>query len=289
MISNPFEYQRAGSLQEAITQLKQHGDEAKLLAGGHSLIPTMKLRLNAPAVLIDLAGIDGLASIESDGNHIHIGAMATHRQVESSELVQSKCAALAAAAGGIGDPQVRNKGTIGGSLAHADPAADYPALVLALNASVSVQGPDNTRTIAADDFFTGMFDTDLEESEIITKVSFPVQTRETGAAYAKFPNPASRFAVVGVAAHLTLDGNGTCTAARIAITGAAPAVFRASAMENALTGTTLDDASIAAACAHTPDEDEMLSDLSGSAKYRAHLCGVMAQRAIKAAAADAKG
>ncbi len=289
MISNPFEYQRAGSLKDAIMHLQQHGDEAKLLAGGHSLIPTMKLRLNAPAVLIDLAGIDGLSSIESDGNHIHIGAMATHRQVESSELVQNKCGALAIAAGGIGDPQVRNKGTIGGSLAHADPAADYPALVLALNARVSVHGADGSRAIAADDFFTGMFDTALEESDIITKVSFPVIANGSGAAYAKFPNPASRFAVVGVAAVVTLNGSGTCTSARIAITGAAPSVFRASAMEQALVGTSLDDASINAACAHTPDEDEMLSDLSGSAKYRAHLCGVMAQRAIKAAVANAKG
>lgn len=288
MISNPFEYQRAGSLQEAINHLEQHGDEAKILAGGHSLIPTMKLRLNAPAVLIDLAGIDGLSSIDGDGSHIHIGAMATHRQVESSNLVQDKCAALASAAGGIGDPQVRNKGTIGGSLAHADPAADYPALVLALNASVSVYGPNGSRTIAADDYFTGMFDTDLEESEIITKVSFPVVANGSGAAYAKFPNPASRFAVVGVAVHLTMDG-GTCVAARVAITGAAPSVFRATAMEQALTGTPLDAASISAACAHTPDEDDMLSDLSGSAKYRAHLCGVMAKRAIEAAVADARG
>ena len=289
MTSNSFEYQRAGSLKEAISHLKQHGDEAKLLAGGHSLIPTMKLRLNAPAVLIDLAGIDGLSSIESDGDHIHIGAMTTHRQVESSNIVQDKCPALAVTAGGIGDPQVRNKGTIGGSLAHADPAADYPALVLALNARVSVDGPDGSRTIAADDFFTGMFETDLGESEIITKVSFPVQATGTGAAYAKFPNPASRFAVVGVAAHLTVDGSGTCMAARIAITGAAPSVFRASAIENALTGTSLDEASIDAACTNTPDADEMLSDLSGSAAYRVHLCGVMAGRAIRAAAAATKG
>ncbi len=284
MTTNPFEYHRATTLDDAIAKLQSGGDEAKILAGGHSLIPTMKLRLNAPEALIDLNGIAGLRGIEDGGDQIHIGAMTTHRDVEFSKVLQSKCSVLSETAAGIGDPQVRNRGTIGGSLAHADPAADYPAVVLALNATITVQGPDGSREIAADDFFTGMFDTDLEEGEIITKISFPAIGAGASAAYAKFPNPASRFAVVGVAVHLTTDG-GTCTSARVAITGAAPSVFRATEIEDALVGTSLDESSIAAACNYTPDEDDMLSDLSGSAKYRAHLCGVMAKRAVTAAAA----
>lgn len=195
---------------------------------------------------------------------------------------------MAETASGIGDPQVRNKGTIGGSLAHADPAADYPAIVLALNATITVHGPGGERSIAADDFFTGMFDTALDEAEIITRVSFPAHSSGSGTAYAKFPNPASRFAVVGVAAHLTMDGD-RCVDARIGITGAAPVAFRATAMEDALKGSVLDGEHIAAACQHKPDEDDMLSDLSGSAAYRAHLCSVMARRAIMAAAKQAHG
>ncbi len=288
MTPNPFEYQRAGSVEEAVAQLQNAGGEAKLLAGGHSLIPTMKLRLNAPSLLVDLGGIAGLDGIEASGNQVHIGAMATHRAVEMSDIVKQHCPAVAEAAAGIGDPQVRNKGTIGGSLAHADPAADYPALVLALNATITVHGPSGERRIAADDFFTGMFDTALDEAEIITRVSFPAHSAGSGSAYAKFPNPASRFAVVGVAAHIVMDG-GTCTDARIGITGAAPSAFRATAMEDALKGSSLNGESIAAACQHTPDEDDMLSDLSGSATYRAHLCGVMARRAIMAAAKAARG
>ncbi len=288
MTPNSFEYQRAGSVEEAVAQLQSHGGEAKLLAGGHSLIPTMKLRLNAPTMLVDLGGISGLDGIEASGNQVHIGAMATHRSVEMSDIVKQHCPAVAETASGIGDPQVRNKGTIGGSLAHADPAADYPAIVLALNATITVHGPGGERSITADDFFTGMFDTALDDAEIITRVSFPAGSSSSGTAYAKFPNPASRFAVVGVAAHITMDG-GRCVDARIGITGAAPCAFRATAMEDALKGTSLDGESIAAACQHKPDEDDMLSDLSGSAAYRAHLCGVMARRAIMAAAKQARG
>lgn len=281
MTTNPFEYHRATTLDDAITQLQQHGEEARILAGGHSLIPTMKLRLNAPEALIDLGALDGLKQIEDGGDQIHVGAMVTHRQIEFSALIQDKCKVLSDTAGVIGDPQVRNRGTIGGSLAHADPAADYPALLLALGATISVQGPDGKRNIAADNFFTGMFETDLGAGEIITRVSFPVV--KGGAAYAKFPNPASRFAVVGVAAYLTIS-NGACTGARVAITGASPMVFRATEIEEALTGASLDADSIAAACNYRPDEEDMLNDLSGSAAYRAHLCGVMAKRAVTAAA-----
>ena len=276
-----FTYHKATSVEDAIAQLQQLGEDAKWVAGGHSLIPSMKLRLSSPTALIDIQDLDELKSISDGGDAIHIGALATHRTVENSSLVQEKCAVVARVAGGIGDPQVRNKGTIGGSLAHADPSADYPALMLALKAIITVQGPSGSRSISADDFFTGMFETALGDHDLITRVSVPViNGNGTKAAYAKFANPASRYAIVGAAACIEKDVHGTCTMARIAITGAAPSVFRASAMEEALVGKPFNEASIAEAAAHAPDESDMLSDLSASASYRAHLCTVMAKRAL---------
>ena len=277
-----FNYHKATSIEDAIAQLQHHGEDAKFIAGGHSLVPAMKLRLSDPSALIDLQGLDELKQITEDATHIHIGALVTHRMVETSSLVQEKCSALAEAAGGIGDPQVRNKGTIGGSLAHADPSADYPALVLALGAQITVQGPNGVRTINADDYFTGMFDTALQDTELITRVSFPILGNNVSAAYAKFPNPASRYAVVGVAVCVEKDGQGACSHARVAITGASETAFRATAMEQALAGKPVNAATIAAASSNLPNEDDMLSDLSGSAAYRAHLCGVMAKRALTA-------
>lgn len=273
-----FTYHKATSVEDAIAQLQKLGDEAKWVAGGHSLIPSMKLRLSAPEALIDIQGLDELKTISDGGHEIHIGALSTHRSVEMSSLVKGKCPVVAKVASGIGDPQVRNKGTIGGSLAHADPSADYPAIILALGATITVQGPGGSRSISADDFFTGMFDTALEDHELITRVSVPAVG--SGAAYAKFGNPASRYAIVGVAAYVEKDVHGTCTLARIAITGAADTVFRASAMEEALVGKPFNEASISAAAGHAPDESDMLSDLSASASYRAHLCSVMAKRAL---------
>ena len=275
-----FSYQRATSVEDAIAQLQQHGSEAKFIAGGHSLVPSMKLRLSAPSALIDLQDIQELKSITDAGASIQIGALCSHHEVATSELVRQKCPALAEAAAHIGDPQVRNKGTIGGSLAHADPSADYPALVLALGAQINVQGPDGARSIDADSYFTGMFETALDEAEIITSVSFPVLANNISAAYSKFPNPASRYAIVGVAACVEVDAQGVCTRARIGVTGASAQAFRATAMEHALIGNALDDATISGVSSQTPDEEEMLSDLSGSAAYRAHLCGVMAKRAL---------
>ena len=275
-----FNYHKATSVEDAIAQLQQHGDEAKFIAGGHSLVPAMKLRLSGPSALIDLQGLDELKTITEQGDHIHIGALVTHRMVETSALVQEKCPSLASAAGGIGDPQVRNKGTIGGSLAHADPSADYPALVLALGATITVQGPAGARKIRADDYFTGMFDTALDDAEMITRISFPVTGANTCATYAKFPNPASRYAVVGVAVCIDTDGQGMCTGARVAITGAADTAFRSTAMEGALAGKPFNADTIAEAAGNLPDPDDLLSDLSASATYRAHLCGVMAKRAL---------
>ncbi|MFQ5751730.1 MAG: FAD binding domain-containing protein, partial [bacterium] len=198
MIPNNFEYVRAQSVQEALAFLSQYGDDSKLLAGGHSLIPAMKLRLNAPSKLIDITRIRELNDLRKSDATIQIGALTTHRTVESSDVIKNNCTVLAETAGKIGDPQVRNRGTIGGSLAHADPAADYPALLLALDADIEIAAQSGNRTVGADKFFTGFFETELKSDEIITQVRFPVLSKGTGAAYEKFPHPASRFAVVGV-------------------------------------------------------------------------------------------
>ncbi|RMH49891.1 MAG: xanthine dehydrogenase family protein subunit M [Bacteroidetes bacterium] len=286
MSTYAFDYARAQSVDEALTLLAGHDGEARLLAGGHSLIPAMKLRLTAPTLLIDVSGLEDLAAVTLDGGHLAIGALTTHRAVETSELVRTHCPALAEAAAGIGDPQVRNRGTIGGSLAHADPAADYPALVLALDAEIEMTSRDGTRTVSADDFFVDMYTTALAAHEMITRVRIPVLGRGEGAAYAKFANPASRYAVVGVAAKVSL-ADGTCRAARVAVTGAAPKAFRATAVERRLAGRPLTEAVIAEAVRGLADPNELLSDLSGSAEYRAHLCEVMATRALREAAARA--
>lgn len=283
MTTAEFDYARAGSVDEALSMLADGGMNAKLLAGGHSLLPTMKLRLSMPSMLIDISEIDELSGIEAEGGRLRVGALTTHRTVEHSELAQAQCPALAELAAQIGDPQVRNRGTIGGSLAHADPAADYPALVLALGADVEIAGPNGTRTVAADDFFIDMYETALEDNEMITAVVFPTMTAGQGAAYAKFANPASRYAVVGVAAMVELQG-GRCTSARVAVTGAAPKAFRVPQVEEQLTGTPLDDDTIAHAVEGMVDPADMMEDLSGSAEYRAHLCTVQAKKAIRQAA-----
>ncbi|MFQ5771228.1 MAG: FAD binding domain-containing protein [bacterium] len=288
MIPNNFEYVRAQSVQEALAFLSQYGDDSKLLAGGHSLIPAMKLRLNAPSKLIDITRIRELNDIRKSDATIQIGALATHRTVESSDVIKNNCTVLAETAGKIGDPQVRNRGTIGGSLAHADPAADYPALLLALDADIEIAAQSGNRTVGADKFFTGFFETELKSDEIITQVRFPVLSKGTGAAYEKFPHPASRFAVVGVAAMLTVDSNGICTTARVGVTGAAESAFRAVDVENALIGKPLDEKAITNTTAKVADPANLLSDLIASAEYRAHLCSVLAKRALMTAMERAK-
>jgi len=261
-----FEYHRPTSVADAVSLLKGAGDGV-LMAGGMTLIPTLKQRLASPSDVIDLAGVGDIGRIFGDrGGNLVIGAMTTHAEVAGSADVKSQIPALAAVADGIGDPQVRHRGTIGGSLANNDPAADYPAAVLALNAEVHT----DRRTIAADDFFTGMFETALAEDEIITEVRFP---RPDAAAYSKFPNPASRYAIVGVFVARFGDG------VRVAVTGAGPGVFRSGEMESALgsnfAASALDGIRVKA--------DGLNSDIHASAEYRAHLVKVMAQRAVAAA------
>ncbi|MEL0089581.1 MAG: xanthine dehydrogenase family protein subunit M [Rhodospirillales bacterium] len=258
-----FNYQTASSADDAAAKVSA-SDEGKLLAGGMTLLPTMKQRLAMPSDLIDLSKA-GLSGISVAGNVVSIGAMTTHDTVANSKEVASAIPALAKLASGIGDPAVRNRGTIGGSIANNDPAADYPAAVLGLGATIVT----NKRSIAGDDFFTGMFDTALQDGEVITRVDF--QVPET-ASYIKFPNPASRYAIVGVFVAKTAGG------VRVAVTGASPCVFRASEMEAALTANfsadALENSSVSA--------KGLNADIHASAEYRAHLVGVMAKRAVAA-------
>lgn len=276
-----FNYHRASSINEAESLCKDNAD-ASFLAGGHSLIPAMKLRLAEPGALVDISGIDDLKGISRDGDTIRIGALTTHAEVESSDVVKEACAALAEAAGVIGDPQVRNRGTIGGNVAHADPASDYPGILMALGATVVT----SSRSIAVHDFFTGLFETALNEGEVIKEIQVPALGDGSGAAYAKFFNPASRYAVVGVGAVVSID-NGSCSSCTIGVTGAASHAFRASTAEDLLTGSDLGEDAITTAAAKVAEDKEMLSDLSASANYRIHLCSVMAKRAIVEAASRA--
>lgn len=261
----PFTYQNPKSVAEAAAALAKGGD-AKLLAGGQSLVAAMKLRLSAPTDLIDLSGIKELRGISAEGDSIIIGAMTRHAEVARSAEVRTRIPALASLAGSIGDRMVRNMGTIGGSLAHNDPVADYPAAVLGLNATVHT----NRRKIAADDFFKGMFETALDLGEIIVSVSFPVPER---AAYMKFRNQASRYAIVGVMAAKTGGG------VRVAVTGAASSVFRVAAMEKALAANWSPDA----IAGISVPAGGLNSDMHAGAEYRAHLVTVMARRAVEAA------
>ena len=284
-----FDYHTPGSVQEAITLLGKLRDDAKLLAGGHSLIPMMKLRLAQPKHLIDLRKVPGLAGIREDGGSIAIGAMTTHWQVESSKLLQAKIPVVSDAAGMIGDPQVRNLGTIGGSLAHADPAADMPAVMIALGAELVIEGPRGRRTVKVDDFFKGLMMTAVGPDEILAEIRVPVPPAGSGAAYQKFPHPASRFAVVGVCAALTVDGKGICTKAGVGVTGAGTRAVRAKGVEAGLAGKALDQAAIEAAAAKAADGVDVQADLQGSVEYKSHLVRVHARRAIEAALGRAKG
>jgi carbon-monoxide dehydrogenase medium subunit len=282
-----FDYHTPGSIKEALDLLGKHKDDAKLLAGGHSLLPAMKFRLARPAHLVDLRKVPGLSGIKEEGGTLVIGAMTTHYAVESSAVVKSKCAILGQTAAQVGDPMVRNMGTIGGSLAHADPAADYPATAIAVGAELVAEGPKGKRTIRVDDFFKGLMTTAVGADEILTEVRVPALAANQSAAYMKFPHPASRFAVVGVAAVLTIDG-GKCTKASIGITGAGTHAVRAKGVEAALAGKPLDAASIAAAADKAPDGVDVQADLQGSVDYKKHLLKVFAKRAIEAAAAAKK-
>ena len=273
----PFEYTRATSLDDALAKLRASKGDGKLIAGGHSLVPLMKLRLSEPKVLIDIGRIDGLSGITAKGDAIEIGAGTTHHDVAASDLLRNVCPMLAETAGEIGDPQVRNRGTLGGSLAHADPAADYPAAMLALDAEIQIKGSGKSRVVKASDFFQGMFTVDLAADEIITAVQFkPVKA----AAYAKLHQRASHFAIVGVAAALAVT-NGVVQSARIGLTGASSHATRLTGAEQALAGKPLSSDTIeAAARAAGTTVGDLNSDLHASEEYRRAMIPVFTKRAL---------
>ncbi len=279
MYPNAFDYYRAASVPDAIALLQEHPD-AKLIAGGHSLLPMMKLRLVSPPALIDLGGIPGLAGIREEADAIVIGAGTTYDDLINSDIINQTLPIIAEAASVVGDMQVRNRGTIGGSLAHADPASDMPAVMLALGATLKAVGPGGERTIPADDFFVEFFTCALQPDEVLTEIRVPRPAAGTGMAYEKFAQPASGYAIVGVAAVIRRGANNVVDTIRIAVTGACPVVRRAQSTEDALKGTVPDAASIKQASQQAAKGMEFMGDIHASEEYRAHLTRVFTERAL---------
>jgi aerobic carbon-monoxide dehydrogenase medium subunit len=275
-----FTYHRPASVDEAVALLDE---DSRPLAGGHSLIPLLKVRLATPSALVDLGRIPGLDGISENGGGLTIGALATHAAVAASDVVRARCPVLAETAAEIGDLQVRNRGTIGGSIAHADPAADYPTVLKALGATVTARGRDGERQISADDLFLGIFTTALGPGELVTSVTVPATTSGTGAAYVKHSHPASRYAVVGVAAVVSVEG-GNCTNARVTVGGVTSPPVHASAAAESLVGGPGSEEAIAAAADKVPDAiSSATSDAYASGEYRTHLAKVLAARALTSA------
>ena len=280
MIPQEFDYSRPTTVQEAVDLLAD--GEAKVLAGGMSLIPLMKLRLSAPEHVVDLGRIPELNRIAEDGGSLHLGALLTHHQVASSGLVQEKCPLMAETAAHIGDAQVRNMGTLGGSAAHADPAADYPAALCALEAKVRLVRKDSERVMGIEDFFVDVLTTAVEPEEIITEFVLPIEEPGTGVSYQKLRQPASGFAIVGIAARVRKDG-GKITMARIGVTGLGATAYRATGVEALLEGTEGSQADVAKASAEVDEGIEANSDLHASSDYRKHVARVFTARAVHAA------
>jgi len=283
MIPSAFEYLRPTSLAEATRLLAANPDDAKILSGGHSLIPMMKLRLANPSVLIDIGRLDELRGIREEDGTIVLGANTTHYDAESSALLQQRCPLMSETAAAIGDVQVRNAGTIGGSIAHADPAADWPAAVLALDAQITLVNNSGSRTVGATDFFLELLTTAMESDEILTEIRVPANPDRTGSAYLKVAQPASGFALTGVAAQVTLGSDNTVQQVAVAVTGVDNTAFRASATENALRGQAATEAAIEQAANLATDGVEGTDDIHASAEYRLHLTRVYTKRALSQA------
>jgi carbon-monoxide dehydrogenase medium subunit len=283
MFPAPFTYHRATTVADALDLLQQHTDTGKVIAGGHSLLPIMKLRLAQPEHLIDITGIEELRAISVEGDAVVIGALVTHRELTTSAELAESVPLIPAMANLVGDQQVRNMGTIGGVLAHADPAADYPAGLLALDVTVLATGPNGDREIPIGEFFEGFLTTALAPDELLTAVRVPVPGPNTGAAYEKLANPASGYATVGVAAVVTRGDDGAIDDIRVGITGATDVAYRAMAVEDALRGATPDAEAIKAAAAHATDGVEMLEDKHAPADYRARVTRNLTRRAIERA------
>ncbi len=285
MIPAPFAYHAPQSLREALRLLRAHEGEARVVAGGMSLIPAMKLRLAQPEHLVDIGGLSELSGVRrTDDGGVAVGACVTYRRLETSRSARAAAPLLAETVAQVGDLQVRNRGTLGGSAAHADPAADAPAALLALDAALRATGGARPRVIPAARFFLDAYETALAPTEILTEILIPKQPPRTGAAYLKFANKASRFAIVGVAAALTLDRRGVCSRARVAVTGAGPRPVRASATERWLTGRQPSQTAIGEAAARASRGMEFIEDVHGSEEYREHLTRVITRRALEEAA-----
>ncbi len=276
MIAYKFDYKVANSIEEAFSMLSNAGDAGSFISGGHSLVPAMKLRLAEPEILIDISKIPGMSNVSIDDEVINIGGLVTHAEVASSDIVKNACPGLAECAGVIGDAQVRNKGTIGGNVAHADPGSDYPGALIAFGAKICLSSSNGSREITAQEFFTGLFETAKEEGEIVTAVKIPAAS---SSAYVKFPNPASRYAVVGIGVSLSMV-DGICQSVTIGVTGAADHAYRAIASEDALNGTDLGGDNLEKAMSAISESQEMMNDLVASAEYRLHLSGIMLKRAL---------
>jgi carbon-monoxide dehydrogenase medium subunit len=281
MIPVAFDYVRPTSVGEAVSALRAAGDEGKVLAGGQSLMPVLRLRLAGPSMIVDLGGIAALRGIRVDGDSLSIGSMATHAEVAASNVVRSEVPLVADVAGKIGDRQVRHRGTLGGSMAHADPAGDLPSVAVALDATFVVEGPSGQRSIAARDFFTDLFTTAMSPDEILVEVRFPRMPGWTGR-YEKFHRTAQAWALVGVAAAVRRE-NGSIAEARIAFTNMGPTPVRATGVEAALAGAA-DLGAVRSAAAQAGSATSPPSDISGSAEYRRHLAGVLTARAVASAA-----
>lgn len=280
MFPASFGYHPARSVEEALDLLAKYGEDAKLLAGGHSLIPAMKLRLASPGHLIDLGTVPGLNGIRVDGDALAIGALTVHADIVSSDIVRQRVPALSDAAGVIGDVQVRNRGTIGGSVAHADPAADFPVVLTALDASFVAVSPSGSRVISVDGFFVDFYTTVLAPSEVLTEIRVPLPPSSAGTAYHKMAHPASGYVVVSAGALINRDSSGRCAAARIAMGGLGSGPLRAKATEAALQGHRLTDDAIAAAAAKAAEGSDATDDVFASAEYKRHMATVLARRAI---------
>ena len=284
MFPAKFDYHAPTSLDEAIKLLSDGDGDVKIIAGGHSLLPLMKLRLAQPRALVDINKIQGLKGIRVEGDRVVIGALTTHAEVARSEELKRRLPILAECAEVIGDLQVRNVGTVGGSLAHADPAGDLPAVVLALEAEMVARGPNGERTIPAGEFFVGMLTSALEPNEILTEIRIPIPAANTGGAYLKFDHPASHYALCGVAAVVTRGDGGTISDARVAVTGVGSVAYRATGVEEALRGKPANAETFAQAAERAADGQDPLDDLHASSEYRAHLARVFTRRALEKAA-----
>ncbi|MDH5674443.1 MAG: xanthine dehydrogenase family protein subunit M [Myxococcales bacterium] len=279
MIPGEFEYHAPSSVQDAVALLAKHRDEAKILAGGQSLIPAMRFRLAAPEILIDLNGIGGLDQLEEQGSELCIGAMTRESALEESDLVQKRYPLLADAAAVIADPVVRNMATVGGNVAHADPANDHPAVMLAYGATVYAEGPKGKRSIAIDDFFLDLFENALEIDEILTELRIPAPTKGSGGAYMKLERKVGDYAISGVAVQLVMDGS-TCKDVRIGLTNVSPAPMRAKNAEQELIGKAVDAAAIAAAAKAAAGECDPSADLRGGVDYKRDMTRVLTERAL---------